>query len=154
MLNQIVLMGRITKDPELRQTPGGVNVCSFSIACDRDYKADGQERETDFIDVTVWRGTAEFVSKYFGKGDLITVAGRLQIRRWTDNDGNNRRSAEIAAENVYFGGSKRKEDPSTPLRSAQDDRGYTDADAPPELPAAAQAFAQQWGVSVEDGETF
>lgn len=152
MLNHCAITGRMVRDPELRQTPGGVNVCSFSIACDRDYKAEGQERETDFIDVTVWRGTAEFVSKYFGKGDLITVAGRLQIRRWTDNDGNNRRSAEIAAENVYFGGSKRKEaDGGLPGSSAPT---HTDEDAPPELPPAAQAFAQQWGVSVEDGETF
>lgn len=107
MLNKIILMGRLTRDPELRRTGSGTPVTSFSIACDRDFK-DRQtgEKETDFIDIVVWRGTAEFVSKYFSKGRMAVVEGRLQIREWTDNNGAKRRSAEVVAENVYFGDSK------------------------------------------------
>ena len=107
MLNRIVLMGRLTRDPELRRTQSGTAVVSFSIACDRDYAAQGAERETDFIDIVAWRGTAEFVEKYFSKGRMIVVAGRLQIRNWQDKDGNKRRTAEVVADNVYFGDSKR-----------------------------------------------
>ena len=107
MLNRIVLMGRLTRDPELRRTQSGTAVVSFSIACDRDYAAQGSERETDFIDIVAWRGTAEFVDKYFSKGRMIVVGGRLQIRNWQDKEGNKRRSAEVVADNVYFGDSKR-----------------------------------------------
>ena len=107
MLNRIVLMGRLTRDPELRRTQSGTAVVSFSIACDRDYAAQGAERETDFIDIVAWRGTAEFVEKYFSKGRMIVVGGRLQIRNWQDKEGNKRRSAEVVADNVYFGDSKR-----------------------------------------------
>lgn len=110
MLNRIVLMGRLTRDPELRRTQSGTAVVSFSVACDRDYAAQGAERETDFIDIVAWRGTAEFVEKYFGKGRMIVVAGRLQIRNWEDRDGNKRRSAEVVADSVYFGDSKRDGD--------------------------------------------
>ena len=110
MLNRIVLMGRLTRDPELRRTQSGTAVASFSIACDRDYAAQGAERETDFIDIVAWRGTAEFVEKYFSKGRMIVVAGRLQIRNWQDKEGNKRRSAEILADSVYFGDSKRDGD--------------------------------------------
>lgn len=110
MLNRIVLMGRLTRDPELRRTQSGTAVVSFSIACDRDYAAQGAERETDFIDIVAWRGTAEFVDKYFSKGRMIVVAGRLQIRNWEDKDGNKRRSAEVVADSVYFGDSKRDGD--------------------------------------------
>ena len=106
MLNRIVLMGRLTRDPELRRTQSGTAVVSFSIACDRDYAAQGAERETDFIDIVAWRGTAEFVEKYFAKGSQVLVAGRLQMRDWTDKDGNKRISAEVQAENVYFAGAK------------------------------------------------
>jgi single-strand DNA-binding protein len=106
MLNKIVLMGRLTRDPELRSTGNNVSVCSFSIACDRDYKGENGERETDFIDIVAWRATAEFVSKYFTKGRMAVVEGRLQIRDWTDKDSNKRRSAEVVADNVYFGDSK------------------------------------------------
>lgn len=106
MLNKIVLMGRLTRDPELRQTPTGNSVVSFTLACDRDFAAQGAEKETDFVDIVAWRGTAEFVSKYFSKGRMAVVSGRLQIRNWQDKDGNKRRSAEIVAENVYFGDSK------------------------------------------------
>ena len=107
MLNRIVLMGRLTRDPELRRTQSGTAVASFSVACDRDYAAQGAERETDFIDIVAWRGTAEFVEKYFSKGRMIVVGGRLQIRNWQDKEGNKRRSAEVVADNVYFGDSKR-----------------------------------------------
>ena len=107
MLNHIVLMGRLTRDPELRRTGSGVAVASFSLAVDRDYAAQGTERETDFVDIVAWRNTAEFVSKYFTKGRMAVVSGRLQIRNWQDKDGNKRRSAEVVADNVYFGDSKR-----------------------------------------------
>ena len=108
MLNHIVIMGRLTRDPELRRTGSGIAVASFSVAVDRDFGGrDGGERETDFIDCVAWRSTGEFVSKYFTKGSMIVVSGRLQIRSWTDKDGNKRRTAEVVADNVYFGESKR-----------------------------------------------
>lgn len=110
MLNRIFLMGRLTRDPELRSTGSGTAVTSFSIAVDRDFKGQGGEKETDFIDVVAWRSTAEFVSKYFTKGRMAVVEGRLQIRDWQDRDGNKRRSAEVVADNVYFGDSKRDGD--------------------------------------------
>ena len=108
MLNHIVIMGRLTRDPELRRTGSGIAVASFTVAVDRDFGGrDGGERETDFIDCVAWRQTGEFVSKYFTKGSMIVVSGRLQIRNWNDKDGNKRRSAEVVADNVYFGESKR-----------------------------------------------
>lgn len=108
MLNQIVIMGRLTRDPELRRTQSGTPVASFSIAVDRDFSGkDGGEKETDFIDCVAWRSTGEFVSKYFTRGKMAVVSGRLQIRNWTDKDGNNRRSAEVVADHVYFGDSKK-----------------------------------------------
>ena len=111
MLNHITIMGRLTRDPELRRTGSGVAVASFSVAVDRDFGGrDGGERETDFIDCVAWRQTGEFVSKYFAKGRMAVVSGRLQIRGWTDKDGNKRRSAEVVADNVYFGDSKRDGD--------------------------------------------
>ena len=108
MLNHIVIMGRLTRDPELRRTGSGIAVASFTVAVDRDFGGrDGGEKETDFIDCVAWRQTGEFVSKYFTKGSMIVVSGRLQIRNWTDKEGNKRRSAEVVADNVYFGDSKR-----------------------------------------------
>ena len=108
MLNHITIMGRLTRDPELRRTGSGVAVASFTVAVDRDFGGrDGGEKETDFIDCVAWRQTGEFVSKYFTKGRMIVVSGRLQIRSWTDKDGNKRRTAEVVAENCYFGDSKR-----------------------------------------------
>ena len=108
MLNHITIMGRIVRDPELRRTNSGTAVASFTIAVDRDFGGrDGGEKETDFIDCVAWRQTGEFVSKYFTKGRMAVVSGRLQIRTWTDKDGNKRRSADVVAENVYFGDSKR-----------------------------------------------
>ncbi len=108
MLNHIVIMGRLTRDPELRRTGTGIAVASFTVAVDRDFGGrDGGEKETDFIDCVAWRQTGEFVSKYFTKGSMIVVSGRLQIRSWTDKDGNKRRTAEVVADNCYFGESKR-----------------------------------------------
>lgn len=112
MLNKCFLLGRMTKDPEIRRTNGGTAVTSFTLAVDRDFKTNG-EKDTDFIEVVAWRNTAEFVSKYFSKGRMAIVEGRLQIRDWTDKNGNKRRTAEVVADNVYFGDSKRenKEEP-------------------------------------------
>ena len=109
MLNKVVIMGRFTKDPELRRTGSGAAVTSFSLACDRDFKSQSGDKETDFIEVVAWKNTAEFVSKYFSKGRMAVVEGRLQIRDWTDKDGGKRRSAEVVADNVYFADSKRSE---------------------------------------------
>lgn len=110
MLNHIVLMGRLTRDPELRRTNSGTAVASFTLAVDRDYSSrDGGERQTDFIDIVAWRSTAEFVSRYFTKGQQVCVSGRLQIRDWQDKDGNKRRSAEVVVDNAYFADSKRSE---------------------------------------------
>ncbi len=118
MLNHIVLMGRLTRDPELRRTASGIAVASFTLAVDRDFGTNREtgEKETDFIDIVAWRNTAEFVSKYFSKGRMAVVSGRLQIRGWTDKEGNKRRSAEVVADNVYFGDSK---------RDSQSDGGYS-----------------------------
>ena len=107
MLNKIFIMGRLTRDPELRHTQSGTAVASFSLAVDRDFKEQDGSRATDFIDCVAWRSSAEFVDKYFSKGRMAVVEGRLQIRDWTDKDGNKRRSAEIVADSVYFGDSKR-----------------------------------------------
>ena len=112
MLNHIVLMGRLTRDPELRRTGSGIPVTTFTLAVDRDFSSNREtgERETDFIDIVTWRNTAEFVSKYFTKGRMAVISGRLQIRNWNDKDGNKRRSAEVVADNVYFGDSRRDGD--------------------------------------------
>ena len=110
MLNHITLMGRLVRDPELRRTGSGIAVASFRIAVDRDYSPkDGGERKADFIDCVAWRQTGEFISKYFTKGRMIVVDGRLEMRDWTDKDGNKRTSAEIVVANAYFGDSKRDE---------------------------------------------
>ena len=114
MLNHITIMGRLTRDPELRRTGSGIAVARFTVAVDRDFGGrDGGEKETDFIDCVAWRQTGEFVSKYFTKGRMIVVSGRLQIRSWTDKDGNKRRTAEVVADNCYFGDSKRDGDNSS-----------------------------------------
>ena len=109
MLNHITIMGRLTRDPELRRTGSGIAVTSFTLAVDRDYKAKDAEKEVDFIDCVAWRNTGEFVGKYFTKGRMAVVSGKLQIRGWTDKEGNKRRTAEVVADNVYFGESKRSE---------------------------------------------
>ena len=123
MLNHIVIMGRLTRDPELRYTQSQIPVASFTLAVDRDFGGrDGGEKQTDFIDCVAWRQTGEFVSKYFAKGSMAVVSGRLQIRDWTDRDGNKRRSAEVVADNVYFTESKKARDGG--------DNGYTAPAAP------------------------
>ena len=109
MLNHIVLMGRLVRDPELRRTQSGVAVTSFRIAVDRDFGTrEGGEKQTDFIDIVAWRNTAEFAAKYFTKGRMAVVSGRLQMRDWTDRDNNKRTSAEVVADNIYFGDSRRE----------------------------------------------
>ena len=110
MLNNVIIMGRLTRDPELRRTQSGTAVTSFTMAVDRDFKSQSGEKETDFIDVVAWRSTAEFVAKYFTKGRMVVVEGRLQIRDWTDKDGNKRRNAEVLADNIYFGDAKKDVD--------------------------------------------
>ena len=122
MLNHIVLMGRLTRDPELRYTQSQTPVASFSLAVDRDFGR-GEEKQTDFIDCVAWRQTGEFVSKYFQKGSMAVVSGRLQIRDWTDRDGNKRRSAEVVVDNVYFGESKRREGASRDNYGPRDSYG-------------------------------
>lgn len=128
MLNHIVVMGRLTRDPELRRTGSGVAVASFALAVERDFTAkDGGEKETDFIDCVAWRQTGEFVSKHFAKGRMAVVSGRLQIRSYTDKDWNKRRAAEIVADNVYFGDSKKDAEGggNEPTSTTQSGGGYS-----------------------------
>ena len=115
MLNHIVVMGRLTKDPEMRRTQSGTGVCSFTIANERDFADKSGEKETDFLDIVAWHKTADFVEKYFSKGRMIVVSGRLQIRTWNDKDGNKRRTPEIIADSVYFADSKKDSDAFAPL---------------------------------------
>ena len=133
MLNHIALMGRMVREPELRSTQSGTPVCSFTLACDRDFKTkDSGEKETDFIDCVAWRSTAEFVSKYFTKGRMMAVTGRLQIRDWVDKEKNKRRSAEILVDNAYFGDSKPKDEPPEPVPVADEGfGGFPGAGLPP-----------------------
>ena len=132
MLNHITIMGRLTRDPELRRTGSGVAVASFTVAVDRDFGGrDGGEKETDFIDCVAWRQTGEFVSKYFTKGRMIVVSGRLQIRSWTDKDGNKRRTAEVVADNCYFGDSKRDDQGSSYGGNAYGGNSYGNAYSAP-----------------------
>lgn len=132
MLNNIVLMGRLTADPILRRTQTGVAVASFTLACERDFAAQGESRETDFIDIVAWRYTAEFVEKYFRKGQMAVVTGRLQIRNWEDKEGGKRRSAEILADRVYFGEAKR--DSQKTAYAPEEDFPVMDGPEPPDLP--------------------
>lgn len=118
MLNHITLMGRMTRDPELRYTPQNTAVTSFSLAVERDYQPGGTEKQTDFIDCVAWRKTAEFVSKYFQKGSMAVVSGRLQIRDWTDREGGKRKSAEVAVDNIYFGESAKAKPAGAPVDAA------------------------------------
>ena len=133
MLNHIVIMGRLVRDPELRRTGSGVAVASFRVAVDRDFAPkDGGERKADFIDCVAWRQTGEFISKYFAKGRMIVVEGRLEMRDWTDKEGNKRTSAEIVVANAYFGDSKRDGD-SGSFNAAPAFGGYS---APASAPAS------------------
>ena len=123
MLNKIFLMGRLTRDPDMRRTNSGTPVASFTLAVDRDRKGQDGEKETDFIDIVAWRNTAEFVSKYFTKGRTAVVEGRLQIRSWTDKDGGKRKTAEVIADNVYFGDSKKESSAESGFAEIGDDYG-------------------------------
>ena len=133
MLNHIAIMGRLTRDPELRHTQSNIPVASFTVAVDRDYKPEGGERQTDFIDCSAWRGTAEFISNYFRNGSMIVVSGRLQSRKWEDQEGNKRISWEINVDSVYFGESKRAES----------------AEPQPGIPEYSSSFQE---ISDEDGD--
>ena len=135
MLNHIIIMGRMTRDPEIKYTQSNTPVASFSLAVERDFGGrDGGEKQTDFIECTAWRQTAEFVSKYFAKGSMAVVSGRLQIREWNDREGNKRRSAEVVADNIYFGESKR--------RDGGDNRGASNFAPKHEPPATSAPTAQ------------
>ena len=157
MLNRIILMGRLTRDPELRHTQTGTAVASFSLAVDRDFKdRTTGEKATDFIDIVAWRQTAEFVSRFFTKGRMAVVEGRLQLRDWTDRDGNKRRTAEVVADNVYFGDSKRDAEGGgygAPSGGYGAPGGY----APPAAPASGGYSAPAGGdqfaeLTEDDGE--
>ena len=149
MLNKIFLMGRLTRDPELRRTQTGTPVASFSLAVDRDFKDKTTgERTTDFIDVVAWRQTAEFVSRYFTKGRMAVVEGRLQIRDWTDKEGGKRRSAEVIADNIYFGDSKRDGDGGSSYSTGFNQSGYSAGGY------SAPAAPSGYGAPPADGDQF
>ncbi|MCI7136228.1 MAG: single-stranded DNA-binding protein [Candidatus Limivicinus sp.] len=147
MLNHITIMGRLTRDPELRYTQSQTPVASFSLAVDRDFGSrDGGEKQTDFIDCVAWRSTAEFVSKYFQKGSMAVVSGRLQIRDWTDREGGKRRSAEVVVDNIYFGESRRRDSSEG---SSYDSRSSYSSYEPPRSasPAPSSPFSD-----LDDGD--
>ena len=146
-LNHIVLQGRLTKDPELRRTGSGIPVASFTVAVDRDFSGrDGGEKETDFIDCVAWRQTGEFVSKYFTKGSMIVVSGRLQIRSWTDKEGGKRRTAEVVADNCYFGDSKKSSEGDNSTDQAP--KAYQESENPyAETEALIAKYQSQGGYS-------
>ena len=149
MLNHITIMGRLTRDPELRYTQSQTPVASFTLAVDRDFGGrDGAEKQTDFIDCVAWRQTAEFVSKYFTKGSMAVVSGRLQIRDWTDREGGKRRSAEVVVDNMYFGESRRRDGDSSDNRSSSYSSSYSSAGSAGRSSApAASAFSE-----LDDGD--
>ena len=160
MLNHIVIMGRLTRDPELRTTQAGVSVTSFTVAVDRDFGGrDGGERQTDFVDCVAWRQTGEFVSKYFQKGRMIVVSGRLQSRKWQDREGNNRTNWEIQADNVYFGDSKRESDGGYSQNSyggqssfSNQSNSYGGYDSAKQNASAPQVAANPYEELEDDGE--
>lgn len=147
MLNHITIMGRLTRDPELRYTQSQTPVASFTLAVDRDFGSrDGGEKQTDFIDCVAWRSTAEFVSKYFQKGSMAVVSGRLQIRDWTDREGGKRRSAEVVVDNIYFGESRRRD--SSEGSSYDSRSSYSSYEAPRSpSPAPSSPFSD-----LDDGD--
>ena len=148
MLNHITIMGRLTRDPELRYTQSQTPVASFTLAVDRDFGSrDGGEKQTDFIDCVAWRQTAEFVNKYFTKGSMAVVSGRLQIRDWTDRDGGKRRSAEVVVDNMYFGESRRRDGDSGDSRSSSYSSYGNSGSAGKSSAPAASAFAE-----LDDGD--
>jgi single-strand DNA-binding protein len=130
MLNSVIIMGRLTRDPELRRTQSGTAVTSFTMAVDRDFKSQSGEKETDFIDVVAWRNTGEFAAKYLAKGRMAAVEGRIQVRDWQDKDGNRRKSVEVVADNVYFADSKRDSKP----QESRDDQEFDEIEDDGDLP--------------------
>ena len=130
MLNKVIIMGRLTRDPELRRTQSGTAVTSFTLAVDRDFKSQSGEKETDFIDVVAWRNTGEFAAKYLAKGRMAAVEGRIQVRDWQDKDGNRRKSVEVVADNVYFADSKRDSKPQESRDDQEFDEIEDDGDFP------------------------
>lgn len=142
MLNIVALMGRLTHTPELKTTQSGTNVCSFRIAVDRSFARRGEERKADFIDVTAWRQTAEFVSKYFHKGSMIAIEGSLQTRQYQDKNGNNRTATEVLASQVSFCGGKAAEKPAVRDFDKQTKSYTSEAKASYSAPQAAQGFSQ------------
>lgn len=130
MLNNVVIMGQLTRDPELRRTQSGTAVTSFTMAVDRDFKSQSGEKETDFIDVVAWRNTGEFAAKYLAKGRMAAVEGRIQVRDWQDKDGNRRKSVEVVADNVYFADSKRDSKP----QESRDDQEFDEIEDDVDLP--------------------
>lgn len=153
MLNHITIMGRLTRDPELRRTCSGIAVASFTLAVDRDVKGQDGERETDFLDCVAWRQTGEFVSKYFRKGSMAVVSGRLEIRSWTDKQGNKHKAAEIVADNIYFGNSKRDAESGT-TAGEYTGGGYTQGESSfPETEAMLARYGASCGdFAVLDGK--
>ena len=129
MLNHIALMGRLTRDPELRRTQNGIAVASFTLAVDRDYKAENGERGVDFVDCVVWRSGAEFAQKYFSKGQMAVVSGRLQSRGWTDKEGGKRKSWEVLVDNLYFAGAKKDTPSDSRETTATTGPQYTETEA-------------------------
>ncbi|MBE6898894.1 MAG: single-stranded DNA-binding protein [Ruminococcaceae bacterium] len=133
MLNRVILMGRLTADPELKQTPNGISVTSFSLAVDRNFTSRGAERQTDFINCVAWRQTAEFISRYFAKGRMMAVEGSLQVRNYVDKNENKRQAVEVVVDQAYFADSKNAAPSSSPAPSYQ-------SAAPAYAPAAPVAF--------------
>ncbi len=152
MLNHITIMGRLTRDPELRYTQSQTPVASFTLAVDRDFgNRDGGEKQTDFIDCVAWRQTAEFVSKYFTKGRMAVVSGRLQIRDWTDREGGKRRSAEVVVDNVYFGDSRRDNNDSGNYGGNSYGSSYGDSSRSYSAPASSAPSANTFA-ELDDGD--
>ncbi|MGN0982035.1 MAG: single-stranded DNA-binding protein [Candidatus Limivicinus sp.] len=152
MLNHITIMGRLTRDPELRYTQSQTPVASFTLAVDRDFGGrDGGEKQTDFIDCVAWRQTAEFVSKYFTKGRMAVVSGRLQIRDWTDREGGKRRSAEVVVDNVYFGDSRRDNNDSGNYGGNSYGSSYGDSSRSYSAPASSAPSANPFA-ELDDGD--
>jgi len=145
MLNHIVIMGRLARDPVLRVTQSQTSVASFTLAVDRDYSgSNGGEKQTDFIDCVAWRQTADFVNKYFKKGSMAVVSGRLQVRTWQDREGGNRRTAEVIVDNIYFGESKRRND-----SDSSSDNSYVDTSYEPAPVESTNAFSD---LTEDDGD--
>lgn len=128
MINSVIIMGRLTYDPELRTTPNGISVVRFQVACDRNFSRSGEDKKTDFINVTAWRQTAEFVSRYFRKGSMIAVEGSIQTDNFTDKDGNKRKSVQVVANNVSFCGSKAESGTTSNPVFSQPAPSYASAD--------------------------